>query len=1044
MSVTAFLIVQHADHPRLSSTIEAVVNSTRQPDRVVIVDGTPERDLPTRLHEIPEFAGRFADLSVVTVPPGAPFAEIVDTAVSALPAPGDDAVVALRSRGRARKRAVHPTDRDQWLWLLHEDTAPAADALEQLALVVERSDRIGIAGCKVVDSDDERHLVNVGLELTRTGRFPGLRANLEPDQGQYDARRDVLGVSSAGMLVRRDAWATLGGFDPAFDGDGDGLDLCWRAHLTGRQVIVVPSARVQQRSNDATGERDQPTPDAPLSLRRNRQVALARCSLVGLPFMALWVLISCLFFGLVALLMKRPRRALAEFAQATAPLGITRIVGARARFFGRASTRRRNLRGLFIPWRSALRDSWDALVHDLGRAPGAATVAPFTDDDPADRHRTPLWRHPALWLTIVLLAAAAVQWRHLLTSGALRGTGVGLTGGQLQPFATDAGGVWRMWREAWTGPGLGGGNHPAPYLVVLAPLAWVVQQVPGVNGSASAATVVAWLLLLAMPLSGIAAYRAGRVATRAAWPRFAAALAWASLPTLTTAIGAGRLGPVVGHILFPLVFAGVLAIGRRHASTSLTAATAIAAAVMGAFAPVLLVVATLVAVVLLVIGPGWARMRGLSVAVLPWLLLWPWTWALRNDWRAVLAGPGGLDVVRGTQPWQFALLHPGGPASYLTWVSVPVLVVGVLGLVRRGFAKASSALVVLGLVGLAAALGAGHLRLAGWPEGARTPWAGYGIDLFAAALLGSALLSVRGSVRADHTSRPGMPKNLLTSAVAAACAVFAAVLGVAVWTAAPTGLRAASAPYPGLVADQVSGPDAMRALRLTVSSRDAVTYQLLGRESGLPNPGLTAPASSGGTLTAIAVTGLLHPGSGTSATVRRQLLDVAVGFVVVDGPGSHAAINAALQQLAGLTQVSANPDQSVWRLDPSVAAGGAVLGAPSRVFVEQGRQSVLALPSIADHARSTTSVPAGPSGRTLVVSEGTGWRHDGVVRFDGVALTAQVTGGVLTYPLPPQAGMITADPGLAHPIADLADGVLAALLIFLAVPFGRRRVDGVA
>lgn len=183
MSVTAFLIVQHADHPRLSSTIEAVVNSTRQPDRVVIVDGTPERDLPTRLHEIPEFAGRFADLSVVTVPPGAPFAEIVDTAVSALPAPGDDAVVALRSRGRARKRAVHPTDRDQWLWLLHEDTAPAADALEQLALVVERSDRIGIAGCKVVDSDDERHLVNVGLELTRTGVSPDCVPISNPTRG---------------------------------------------------------------------------------------------------------------------------------------------------------------------------------------------------------------------------------------------------------------------------------------------------------------------------------------------------------------------------------------------------------------------------------------------------------------------------------------------------------------------------------------------------------------------------------------------------------------------------------------------------------------------------------------------------------------------------------------------------------------------------------------------------------------------------------------------------------------------------------------------
>lgn len=1021
----------------------------RHPERLVVIDATPGRDLPAVLADHPAIGSTDWAVSVVTVPPHTPFAEIIDTAVTALPDPGEDAVVPLRPRRRARKRPVRPRDRDEWLWLLHEDSAPAPDALQQLVAVVSASDRIGIAGCKILDSDDPTRIVNVGLDLTRTGRHVGARMQGEADQGQHDDRRDVLAVSSAGMLIRRDVYLGLGGFDPAFDGDGDGLDVSWRAHLIGRQVIVVPAARAHQDLAGKDSDVDRPAPRSPRTLRRHRQVALARCSLLGLPLMALWVLLSCTVLALTMLLLKRPRRSLAELAQATAPFGLLRILGARWRFVGRATTRRRNLRGLFVPWRVAVEHALgtigDAITPEPTRRDIPSTAAvetgPVADDTesmPVGNVRGGVLHNPGLWAVLLLLAAAGVCWRDLLTSGALRGTGNGLTGGALQPFTTDATGVWRMWRDAWTGPGLGKPGTATPYLVVLAPLAWVAQQIPGVDPSASAAAVVTWLLVLAMPLSGLVAYRAGRIATHARWPRAAAALAWGSLPTLTTAVAAGRVGPVVAHIVFPFALAGAFEVGRRRASTPVTCGTVLAAALVGAFAAPLLIAVSLVGVGVVLIGSGWARLRGLAVALLPWALLGWWTRSLLTDWRPLFAGPGGLDTVHVTPPWQLLLLHPGGPGSYAVLASAPVVALGVAGLVRNGFGKASTGLAVLGLLGLAAALAAGHLRLVEWSNGPRTPWSGLGLDVFAAALIGAALVGLRG-VLAERAGRaPTIERRLAGGATTGACLVFAAIAGLAAWQAAPTtSLRPAPAAPSSVVTEQLTGPNAVRYLRLTIAPSGAITYRLVGREAGPPVTGLFQPVPGGGAPTAAATRTLLQ--ADHAAEAAGSLRSLGVGFVVVDGPGDRAALTATLRQVAGLTQISGAERAAVWRVDPATTQNGTSVVASSRIWLELDGAPIDQLSSTAAHARSDTHLPAGPQGRVLVISEGTGWREHGRVTVNGHQVRAVVRDGLLTYPMPSAGGHLVIDPGLQHADVVLAQAALAALLLFLAVPFGNRR-----
>ena len=101
-----------------------------------------------------------------------------------------------------------------------------------------------VAGCKQLDWHAERRLIDVGLSTSRWAERLTLIDADELDQGQYDGRSDTFAVNSAGMLVRRDVWEELGGFDPALPGSGDDVDFCWRNRLAGHRVVVVPTARM--------------------------------------------------------------------------------------------------------------------------------------------------------------------------------------------------------------------------------------------------------------------------------------------------------------------------------------------------------------------------------------------------------------------------------------------------------------------------------------------------------------------------------------------------------------------------------------------------------------------------------------------------------------------------------------------------------------------------------------------------------------------------------------------------------------------------------
>src|SRR5690606_20514923 len=94
---------------------------------------------------------------------------------------------------------------------------------------------------------------SVGGSIDKTGAPAPFAEAGELDQEQHDAVRDVFYVAGGAMLVRADLFRTLSGFDPGMPLHGDDVDLCWRAHIAGARVVVVPSA--VGRHLEALGER---------------------------------------------------------------------------------------------------------------------------------------------------------------------------------------------------------------------------------------------------------------------------------------------------------------------------------------------------------------------------------------------------------------------------------------------------------------------------------------------------------------------------------------------------------------------------------------------------------------------------------------------------------------------------------------------------------------------------------------------------------------------------------------------------------------------
>lgn len=1035
--MTAVLVLR-GPATALPETLDSLARQTRSPDHLVVVDpGRNEHDgnavETVRAHG--GVAESIPSISIVTVPGAASLASAVRSALAQDAAAGDGS-----------EPGTH-------VWVLTSDSAAAPTTLARLLDAVRRSPSVGAAGPKLLDWTRAGSLRSVGLQLTRSGRLIPSPAPGEPDQGQYDRRSDVLAIPATGMLVERGLLDRLGGPERAFGDFGADVDFSWRAQQSGRRVVVVPRATVRTGAVAAPG--DTVPVDSPTRIRRQaRRVALARCAWWSLPLLTAWIVLSSTVATTALLLAKRPRAAWAELSDIGAVLTPGRVLGARWRSRGTRQVRRRDLQGLFVPPGTVLRHTTD-LIHDevaldagqLDTARAAALESGPVADEAQDLNVLgATWAsraagNPGLLVVLAMTLVSLLATRRLGGSFGER-LDNGLTGGETLGARAGAGTLWHAWLDGWHGAGLGTGGEQGPHLVVLAGLSWVTAHLPLFSAPASpAGAVVTLLVTFALPLATLTAYLAARVVTHSRLPRAIAALAWSTTAVLATAVGSGRLGGIVAAVLLPLVAAGMALAGRRAGTTTATAATVLGAAVLGAFAPALLALVVVAGVAVVLAGHGWARVRGLAIVLGPVLLLGPWVAALVERPALALTGPG-LSVWGTAQalPWQIALLHPGGTGSYPVLISAPLVLAGLLGLLRAGRrGPAASVLGVAALLGLGYAVVAPRIQLGVVPQGLPaagqpiTAWAGTGLLVFALALAAAALLGADGL--AVSRARGGW-QALARWPVAGA--LVASVLASGAWLTWRTvgdELGAWQDPRPAVAVDQAESGIGNRMLLLTPEG-EGLTYELLGSEvsdlaRSLPTPAADRPSSAA---LATSVGALFEQGAAPGAlTPAADLSDQAVGFVGLRAEATDPRLRA-LDATAGLSRLGEHDGVAFWRVLPGGGSTADDAVAPSRARLVT-KTSEQAVPVAGSHARIDVRAVV-PKGASLVLAEPDSWVRHARVTVDGQVLAP--TGDRAAYALPAGPATIAVEVLPTSATWRSAQGALLLLVVFLGVPFGNR------
>ncbi|MBL1065855.1 glycosyltransferase [Streptomyces sp. 7-21] len=930
-----------------------------------------------------------------------------------------------------------------WLWLLHDDSAPEPDALAQLLRQADASPSAAIIGAKLRGWYDRRQLLEVGVSLANSGRrWTGLDRR-EQDQGQHDQVRPVLAVSTAGMLIRRDVFEQLGGFDTRLPLMRDDVDLCWRAQAAGHTVLVAPGAVLhhaeaasrERRSIDCAGRLGG-------SPHRVDKAAAAYTLLVNTPGRALpWVVFRLIFGTLLRVLAylvgKLPGRALDEAGGLlTALLRPGRVLGGRRRRARTrdASVKRGDLRPLFPPAGATIRATVEQVVSNFaGRSDpasasagrhGAVESGP-TDEEAEDFHveqfarAKRLARKPGPMLFLGLLLITLLASRDLLGGGSL-------TGGALLPAPSGAGELWDRVFSTWQDVGTGGDQSAPPYLGFLALLSTLLFGDPDL--------AVTLLLVGSVPLAGASAYFSSRPLVMSRLLRAWASVAYALLPAVTGALASGRLGTAVLAVLLPpLARAAVAATGYPtggKGSWRAAWASALLLTVVTAFTPVIwpLAVALGGCVVVFPLRAGGAlvkakALRVAAVVLTPVVLLLPWSLSVLFSPGEFVREPGLPFPTADASAVGLLHINPGGPGTPGAWLLAGLVLAALAALLRRERRLAITTAWAAALAGL---------LLAVWSDG--DGWAGpatlvYGLALLCAAVLGADGARYRVAAQSFGWRQPAA----VAIAGAAAAGPLLAAAGWVLSGADGPLERGSDVQVPAFVAEESATRDQARTLVLHATGESgrtaSVSYALVrGAGARLGDADLAGLVGEDTSLSQ--AVGDLVAGSGADQSAA--LARYAIGYVLVQD-GSPRQLHQVLDTTPGLQRLSQEDGSALWRVEQETAR--AVILPPEDSGAEP--EPVPSGP-VEVHA----DIPEGPEGRTLSLAESASDRWHATL--DGEPLTpVTLDGWAQGFELPASGGRLdlTYETPATHTLWIWAQGFGLLVLTILALPGRRVLVD---
>ena len=723
--VTAILVT-HNGVTWLSEVVAALSSQKRLPDQIIAVDNGSIDGSVKLLSN--------AGIPVIKQSKSAGFGSAVAGAVAKLP------IV---------DKQINNQENNEWLWIIHDDCAPDKLALAKLLEAVVERPQVGIAGPKILGWYDRKHILEAGISITENGtRWSGLE-DREHDQGQHDEVKNVLAVSSAGMLIKRGVFEELGGFDPSLELFRDDVDLGWRANIAGHSVICVGEAILYHAQASSSERRAIDVKDAilhrPLLLdRRNAAfVLLANSSWWILPWVALQLLFTSIGRSFIYLLAKLPGYAADEIA------AIGLLIFKPADLIKSRRYRKKNkvlsarVIKQFIPTRSTqLQASLERISTSISRAfksknaqQNPTQVKSYSDigiiDESFDELEfvegksfakiRALAKQPFLFGLLVISIFSIFYSRNRFGS---------LSGGALPVAPDSAMHLISNFFTSWHLVGLGS-SSPTPLWVLIVGLASVIT---GGNPQIFINLFFFFIPLLLYVLT----YRSARRFNLSNYSATFAGFIFAVSPAILTSINQGRIGTLVVAALFPILFT---ALYNHQQLTDLKwrklYLVTIVAAIAAAFSPIFLLVWLGYQIYQLINqyiaaqninSTKWEDIskilnqdeikKRFALLITPFLINIPNSFSLLANPSAKLLEPG-LSVPSGDL-LSVLLFNPGGPASPNLYLLAPFVLYLFLCLVVKQQRRDTS----LALILLALSVTISSFYIAGNNSNAQRVWTG--------------------------------------------------------------------------------------------------------------------------------------------------------------------------------------------------------------------------------------------------------------------------------------------------------------------------------
>ena len=138
----------------------------------------------------------------------------------------------------------------EYVMLLNSDVEVSEDWLKPLTEYMDAHPEVVACQPKILSWREKNQFEYAGAAggfIDKYG-YPFCRGRIfeevEEDHGQYDSVIPVFWATGAALMIRLDVYREVGGLDGRFFAHMEEIDLCWRLHSRGYQIVCLPESIV--------------------------------------------------------------------------------------------------------------------------------------------------------------------------------------------------------------------------------------------------------------------------------------------------------------------------------------------------------------------------------------------------------------------------------------------------------------------------------------------------------------------------------------------------------------------------------------------------------------------------------------------------------------------------------------------------------------------------------------------------------------------------------------------------------------------------------